>query len=1010
MPSLPFPVSELADFHLATSAVLAAALATTGLIWQPVRRLPVAGAAAVGVVVVLLLALVPGWSIVPLGEPIPATTPISTVQSWGPPTPDNAIEGKVAPPPRPPLDGGFATPVQQVPPPTLAKRLSAASYGVICFGSIVGSVASIVWLMWGSIAAQRIVAQAKPASDDANRLLAELAGPLTGPLVGPRLLVTDQIGTAAAIGLRPPTILLPERLVASGTAGDLRTVLAHELAHVRNGDLWLLAALRLLMVVLWPNPLYWALRRRVRLDQETLADAAAADLSDRHAYAERLVQWARDLSAPPRLAGAAGIWEGRSQLRRRVATLVDERFAVLRRSSRFWRVTTTLLGLWLAMGVSLVTLAPAEENAPSPLAEVEGQSASAVSAATDTATPNGRVMRRGIALDAFAPVATGFAAEFPREANVVAGRCLDAADEPIAGVEVLLLHRESISGPTKEVARVKTGPYGGFRFEDVVADPDSVEFEPMAPVEELYHVVVRRARLASQAIAIPPFQIAQRGSSVMCKLQRAATLAGRVADSKGVPVEGARVAVTIDGSIDLGDQTMHAALTDADGRYAISDLPPRDFAAESRRQELEHERMLQGGEGATAVFFSMGVAEVTVTHPQHALCKKPVERVPGELDVELAPPAMVEGRLVHDEGKSLKDLLVQIGPDPLSKHAKEAAWFTLTSPVDATGRYRFESLPAGDYHLQATAPYRRKIVNVSGQNVKAIVGGTATAPDLVVSEGRVVRFQLVNGKTKEPLTFDAPITVIGWYFLAGENRYGGSLTRRTEVSREGQFKFRIDNRAVRMGLELHLPFTDSSEAYPQFRVEVPAGDVEQPFLFPIDLEDVIGKRPRSATTLEAASRLASEGKLDEAIERLTQSLEGQKPKDPRLLLLRADLLARVKRHKEAIADYEAAIDQETEFGFALKNNLAYLLATVEDPQIRDAQRSVQLAREAVAEARLEVSAQAYDTLATALEAAGDPPAAVAALEKAITSSSEVQKPDLEEKLKKLRERVATLSE
>src|SRR5690606_27641943 len=117
--------------------------------------------------------------------------------------------------------------------------------------------------------------------------------------------------------------------------------------------------LRLAMIVLWPNPLYWALRRRARLDQETLADAAAAELAGRHDYAERLVSWARAIAAPPRLAGAAGIWEGQSQLRSRIAVLLDDRFTVLRRCSMRWRAATGLLCGALALAASLVSFSPA---------------------------------------------------------------------------------------------------------------------------------------------------------------------------------------------------------------------------------------------------------------------------------------------------------------------------------------------------------------------------------------------------------------------------------------------------------------------------------------------------------------------------------------------------------------------------------------------------------------------------------------------------------------------------
>lgn len=362
--SLPLALAEtallkLADFHLASTALLTAALLATGVLRQPAQRLAIAWASMAGVVLLLVLAMVPGWSIVHLGTPPPAAPPV--VGSLVGDSPSPAIDQRIALPlSRPPLVEDAAVPVAPVSLAAPATRNWRALLPIaVAVATLGGAAVATAWLGWGALAAWRILARAEPAGGEATRLLAELAVPLPAP----RLLVSDRLGTAVAIGLRRPAILLPRQMAAGGATSDLRAVLAHELAHVRGGDLWLLAGLRLVMVVLWVNPLYWTWRRRVRLDQETLADAAAAELAGRHAYAERLVSWARDLAAPPRLAGAAGIWEGPSQLRSRIAVLLDERFTVLQRCSTRWRAATGLLCGALALGASLVSLSPAAPDA-----------------------------------------------------------------------------------------------------------------------------------------------------------------------------------------------------------------------------------------------------------------------------------------------------------------------------------------------------------------------------------------------------------------------------------------------------------------------------------------------------------------------------------------------------------------------------------------------------------------------------------------------------------------------
>ena len=105
--------------------------------------------------------------------------------------------------------------------------------------------------------------------------------------------------------------------------------------------MWLLALGRCLLVLLYAHPLFWWLRRAIRGDQELLADAAAAG-DYRPAYAEELLRLIRQTAAPSLLAASAavGIWEGSSQLSRRIAMLLDETFGVEPRGSRSWRYRT----------------------------------------------------------------------------------------------------------------------------------------------------------------------------------------------------------------------------------------------------------------------------------------------------------------------------------------------------------------------------------------------------------------------------------------------------------------------------------------------------------------------------------------------------------------------------------------------------------------------------------------------------------------------------------------------
>jgi hypothetical protein len=244
-------------------------------------------------------------------------------------------------------------------------------------------------------------------------------------------LVSDQIDVAVAIGVIRPFVVLPNRWISGRSSEELQTVLAHEMAHVQNGDLGWLALGRLLLVLVWAQPLYWLLRRSLRLDQEALADAAAAEQAGRRKYAEQLVAWARGISTRPRLVlpAAMGLWEGPSQLRRRVALLLDERLKLLRDCPKRWRVAAGSMLAITAIGLSLVTLQPASQ-------------------AADESQPEKEAGDRQTSLE--------------YSGNVVDKR----SDKPVAGATVVVRRQTSSTEPWKTLAETihTTGADGRYHF------------------------------------------------------------------------------------------------------------------------------------------------------------------------------------------------------------------------------------------------------------------------------------------------------------------------------------------------------------------------------------------------------------------------------------------------------------------------------------------------------------------------------------------------------------------
>ena len=66
-------------------------------------------------------------------------------------------------------------------------------------------------------------------------------------------------------GLRTPKIVLPEPMVRTAPSAEIRYCVAHEWSHIRNRDIVVWWAVQLLQPLVWFQPLYWYLRRELRL-------------------------------------------------------------------------------------------------------------------------------------------------------------------------------------------------------------------------------------------------------------------------------------------------------------------------------------------------------------------------------------------------------------------------------------------------------------------------------------------------------------------------------------------------------------------------------------------------------------------------------------------------------------------------------------------------------------------------------------------------------------------------
>ncbi|HUT29567.1 MAG TPA: M56 family metallopeptidase [Sedimentisphaerales bacterium] len=135
------------------------------------------------------------------------------------------------------------------------------------------------------------------------------------------LRITEQDISPAAYGVLRPKILLSASALGSLSPDRLRTILIHELAHIKRGDLWMNLAQSALQVVYFYNPLVWlanAIVRRVR--EQAVDEMVLVCLGNEPAdYSSTLVDIA-ELALPHPSAGLQliGVVESRKALAQRV--------------------------------------------------------------------------------------------------------------------------------------------------------------------------------------------------------------------------------------------------------------------------------------------------------------------------------------------------------------------------------------------------------------------------------------------------------------------------------------------------------------------------------------------------------------------------------------------------------------------------------------------------------------------------------------------------------------------
>ncbi len=171
----------------------------------------------------------------------------------------------------------------------------------------------------------------------------------------PQLLVTSDLESPALVRLWQTTILVPAWLVVLPDQSPLSWSLRHELMHAKHGDLWLIQLRQLARAVFFFHPLAWKAGRRLEEALEIACDRAVIT-SDAEAadYANRLYQILDAVRHHHRRPVSSGLFATRSQIAKRLLTLLEAPMRLRPTLSRFSVLSLTLLATFvLLVGIGL---------------------------------------------------------------------------------------------------------------------------------------------------------------------------------------------------------------------------------------------------------------------------------------------------------------------------------------------------------------------------------------------------------------------------------------------------------------------------------------------------------------------------------------------------------------------------------------------------------------------------------------------------------------------------------
>ncbi len=215
---------------------------------------------------------------------------------------------------------------QEPTPQSNSKTIFAKCVRMLPLLWLIGTVTIAGYVCARSISLWRTVKRERPITDSQILDLLEDCKMQMGIQTILGVVVSDRIKSPALFGFVRPRLLLPQGMLETYNMEELRYVFIHELAHLRQRDIYLGWLTALLQIVHWFNPLMWFAFGRMRADRELACDTLAISTLAPHEppeYGRTIVSLLQSFSQVRYLPSVAGILEDTCQIERRVKMIAD---------------------------------------------------------------------------------------------------------------------------------------------------------------------------------------------------------------------------------------------------------------------------------------------------------------------------------------------------------------------------------------------------------------------------------------------------------------------------------------------------------------------------------------------------------------------------------------------------------------------------------------------------------------------------------------------------------------